>query len=444
MFSKFRFLPLVLFLFLFISAADAATYVVDRSDDVAGASACTAAANDCSLRGAISNANANGAGLDTINFNVGGGNAQSITISQALPLIQTSLVIDGSTQPLWSVVPLVEINGLNAGAGTNGFYVAGGGSPVSVTIKSLIINRFSGSGIFFNATGESSLTVTGCYIGTSANGSSDFGNGEHGIRINAVWDSTYTIGGTQASERNVISGNNKDGININATFGGFESANTQATIVNNFIGTTSAGNADLGNSESGVVFAGAGYGYTLLVGGALTSQRNIISGNDEDGIFANSNTISILGNYIGTSLNGSVDLGNTLDGIRLEGEAVATIGGTILGFNGGNVISGNNSNGISVDNSDVTATIKRNRIGTNAAGTSALGNAEDGINLYEATTFTNVTMTIGSDTDAADGNTISGNGGDGVSIGENIRQVKIFGNRIGTNEAGSAPLANNV
>jgi hypothetical protein len=171
MFSRFRFfkfLPLVLFLFLLVSAAQAATFVVDRADDVAGANACTAAANDCSLRGAISSANANGAGSDTINFNVGGGNAQTINILQALPLIQTSLIIDGSTQPLWSVVPLVEINGLNAGAGTHGFYIAGGGNPVSVVIKSLIINRFGGSGIFFNATGESSLTVLGCYIGTSA------------------------------------------------------------------------------------------------------------------------------------------------------------------------------------------------------------------------------------------------------------------------------------
>src|SRR6476620_11663355 len=34
-----------------------ATITVDRTDDVAGASACTAAANDCSLRGAIAFAN---------------------------------------------------------------------------------------------------------------------------------------------------------------------------------------------------------------------------------------------------------------------------------------------------------------------------------------------------------------------------------------------------
>ncbi|HEX8247288.1 MAG TPA: Calx-beta domain-containing protein [Pyrinomonadaceae bacterium] len=444
MFSKFSFLPLVLFLLLFISAAEAATFVVDRNDDVAGAGACTAAANDCSLRGAINNANANGAGPDTINFNVGGGNAQSITAAQQLPVIQTSLVIDGSTQPLWGGPPLIEINGLNAGVGAHGFFVAGGGNPVSVIIKSLVINRFGGSGIFFNATGESSLTVTGCYIGTSANGISDFGNGGDGIRINAVWDSTYNIGGTQTGERNVISGNGGDGININATFNGFESADTQAVIINNFIGTTAAGNADLGNSESGVSFAGAGFGYTLLVGGALTSQRNIVSGNDEYGVFANSNNISIIGNYIGTSLNGNADLGNTLDGVRLEAEVDATVGASILGFNGGNVISGNNANGISINDAGVKATIKRNRIGTNAAGTSGLGNSEDGINLYEQTTFTNVTLSIGSETEAADGNTISGNGGDGISIGENIRQVKIFGNRIGTNETATAAVPNGV
>jgi hypothetical protein len=43
----------------------AATYTVDRTDDNAGATACTAAANDCSLRGAVIKSNGN-AGADTI------------------------------------------------------------------------------------------------------------------------------------------------------------------------------------------------------------------------------------------------------------------------------------------------------------------------------------------------------------------------------------------
>ncbi|MBN1993645.1 MAG: hypothetical protein JW953_13170, partial [Anaerolineae bacterium] len=54
----------------FIPAAHAATYVVDRFDDNAGATACTAALNDCSLRGAISAAN-NNPGADTITLPAG-------------------------------------------------------------------------------------------------------------------------------------------------------------------------------------------------------------------------------------------------------------------------------------------------------------------------------------------------------------------------------------
>jgi hypothetical protein len=38
--------------------AGAATFIVDRTDDTATATACAAAANDCSLRGAIVAANA--------------------------------------------------------------------------------------------------------------------------------------------------------------------------------------------------------------------------------------------------------------------------------------------------------------------------------------------------------------------------------------------------
>ena len=48
-----------------VPVARAATYDVDRFDDNAGATACTAAPNDCSLRGAITAANAS-PGADTI------------------------------------------------------------------------------------------------------------------------------------------------------------------------------------------------------------------------------------------------------------------------------------------------------------------------------------------------------------------------------------------
>ncbi len=447
--TKFYFLFIsILFLTLF-SKANAATFIVDRADDVAGATACDPVVpNDCSLRGAIINANANGAGLDIIQFNIGGGNAQTITMSSTpLPDIQTSLIIDGTTQPLFGGLPLIEINGAASVINTNGFRISSplGNIPITVTIKSLIINRFKGSGIYFTASSGITATVTGCYIGTNPGGSIDLGNGNHGIRISAFPDSSFTIGGTLTSERNVISGNEDDGINVVSAFDLITPGNTSVLVLNNFIGTTSAGNADLGNSGDGISFGGPGFGYSLQVGNGLGNGRNIISGNDQSGIAATSGTVSIVGNYIGTSLNGNADVGNTLDGIQLAGEVSnATIGGTVLGIPVGNVISGNNRMGIWINDASIPATIRTNKIGMNAAGTAALGNSSGGIFLFENDTFTNSEIIIGSDTNASDGNVISGNGGDGIEISEKVRQVKMYANKIGTNEAGTLLFPNTL
>jgi hypothetical protein len=443
--TNFYFLLItVLFLTLF-STANAATYVVDRADDVAGATACTAAANDCSLRGAIINANANGAGADTIQFNVNGGNAQTITMSStALPVIQTSLTIDGTTQPLFGGLPLVEINGAASIVNTNGFQIQSpaAGTPLTVTIKSLVINRFQGSGIFFNASGGITATVLGCYIGVNPGGSIDQGNGNDGIRISAYPDSSFTIGGTATSERNIISGNQSIGIDVTTALG-FQNAGTTVTVLNNFIGTTAGGNVDLGNSGDGINFGGPGLGYTLQVGNGLANGRNIISGNDGSGVVTNSGAVSIIGNYIGTSLNGNAKVGNTLDGIQLMSDtSSAAIGGTVIGIPLGNVISGNGHSGILVNDASIAATIRNNKIGTNAAGTAALGNGGDGIRLSELNTFTTSSIVIGSDTDASDGNTISGNDADGIEIDEMVMGVKVYANKIGTNDAVTATLPN--
>src|SRR5687768_8293531 len=74
------------FLALPAGPASAATYTVDRLDDNV-ATICSGAANDCSLRGAITNANGSMA-ADTINFDAVGfpvGNLNPITLTAALP-----------------------------------------------------------------------------------------------------------------------------------------------------------------------------------------------------------------------------------------------------------------------------------------------------------------------------------------------------------------------
>jgi hypothetical protein len=62
-------LPLMVLSAIAARPAGAATYVVDRGDDSAAFTACTAAAQDCTLRGAILAANAN-FGLDAITFDI--------------------------------------------------------------------------------------------------------------------------------------------------------------------------------------------------------------------------------------------------------------------------------------------------------------------------------------------------------------------------------------
>nr|HQU84900.1 Calx-beta domain-containing protein [Pyrinomonadaceae bacterium] len=441
----------VLFLVSFASV-NAATYVVDRLDDVAGATACTAAANDCSLRGAIINANANGAGADVIQFNVGGGNLQTISISAtALPDIQTSLTIDGTTQPGWISAPIIEINGTNASSFASGFIISSPVSGVSITVavKGLIINRFHNHGISFEADSPITATVSGCYIGTGANGSADLGNGIGGISIQAHANSTFNIGGfSSSSERNVISGNGGSGIQIFTYQQGFVTGNTAINVFNNLIGTNSAGNADLGNSFDGIsfsVFNGDGSEYTLNVGTGTASGRNIISGNQSDGIRASAGNVNVYGNYIGTNINGTADLGNSNDGIELNGIVnSAFIGGTLLGFNAGNLISGNGGKGVSVKDANIPAAIRRNQIGTNAAGSSAIPNATGGISLTEADTDANSPIVIGSSVNADDGNTISGNGGDGIEVGVHVNKVKIYGNKVGTNILASSAIPNSL
>lgn len=440
----------IIFFTIFSTAARAATYVVDRTDDVAGANACTAAANDCSLRGAINNANANGTGADTINFNVGGGSGlpQTFNLTAALPDIQTSLTIDGTSQPLWVSSPLIELNGTNAGASASGLNIHSGvGGFLTVTIKGLVINNFAQAGIASSNGLGTNLTITGCYVGTDPSGTIARGNGSGGINIDAIPNTTVNIGGTQTSERNIISGNTGNGITIISDQSALN-ATAQVNLLNNWIGVSASGAADLGNSSDGVYindFNGVNGNFSVIIGGALASQRNVISGNNKHGIEALGYAVTIYGNYIGTNANGTAKVANTQDGIKLGENVVPTIGGTPNGFPAGNLISGNGNHGIEVQNAGfVPASIKRNLIGTNAAGTAALGNNSDGIYLFANVATLSSNIIIGSDTVAGDGNTISGNGGDGIDVDTDVGGVKIYGNKVGTNSAGIAVVGNAI
>jgi CSLREA domain-containing protein len=86
-------------------------------------------------------------------------------------------------------------------------------------------------------------------------------------------------------------------------------------VQGNFIGTDAAGTADQGNRSFGLVVAGSP---DNLIGGNAPELRNLVSGNDDAGvdIFGAASTGNIVqGNYIGTDRAGTAALGNTYSGV---------------------------------------------------------------------------------------------------------------------------------
>ncbi|MDA1232848.1 MAG: hypothetical protein O2856_18930, partial [Planctomycetota bacterium] len=111
---------------------------------------------------------------DTTNFNISGGSVQTISPATPLPTIVKPVVINGYTQPGTSVNTLdisdnavlrIQLNGTDAGQGANGLEFGPGSGNSSV--RGLVINRFSGTVILIQSSGNS---VTGNFIGTNVAG----------------------------------------------------------------------------------------------------------------------------------------------------------------------------------------------------------------------------------------------------------------------------------
>ncbi|MCK4642480.1 S-layer family protein [bacterium] len=294
-----------------------------------------------------------------------------------------------------------------------------------------IISGNNNCGIEIYGSGTDNNQVLGNYIGTDVNGTADLGNSSFGIYINGGAQSNI-IGGTIAGARNIISGNNQVGIVI------WGSGTDNNIIIGNYIGTDVNGTADLGNGWSGVFIASGATSNTI--GGTVAGTRNIISGNDQYGINITdlgTDNNRVLGNYIGTDVNGTADLGNTINGISITGGALSnTIGGTVAGAR--NIISGNNGGiniyGIGTDNNKVLG----NYIGTDVNGTSDLGNASHGVIITDSAQGNTIGGTI-----PGSGNVISGNNNNGVYLsGSGTDNNVIIGNYIGTNLTGTGAIGN--
>jgi titin len=372
-----------------------------------------------SLRQAILDANA-APGANEIDFAIGGGGVQTIRLSSDLPVINHSLVIDGTTQPGFAGSPLIDLDGGNTYV--NGLMIYANDS----TVRGLALTNFSVpddpctflDGIMIAGSGN---VVEGNYIGTDVTGTRRAGNS---VGVMVISGSNNRIGGTTAAQRNVISGNDV-GVEI------FSSSSNNA-VLGNYIGTDATGFASLGNGI-GMTIGGA----DNVIGGTTAEARNVISCSTDTGLKisgayggADCHSNQVQGNYIGTDVTGTRALGNH-EGVVIANGVNNLIGGTDPGA--GNLISGNTFRGI-----DVSATgnvIQGNFIGTDVSGTVALGNTYYGVSISNGSN-----IVIGG-TQAGAGNLISGNGWYGILVssgGSNLVQ----GNLIGTEVSGTQPLGN--
>ncbi|HEX9004445.1 MAG TPA: right-handed parallel beta-helix repeat-containing protein, partial [Blastocatellia bacterium] len=278
--------------------------------------------------------------------------------------------------------------------------------------------------VVIGAAGATGNQVLGNIIGLKADGSAALGN-RHGLFIDGA--PANSIGGTAAGARNVISGNTQIGVFING------SATNQ--ILGNFIGTNVAGTAALPNAI-GISISQAP---NNTIGGTAAGAGNVISGNTQHGlqiIGAASIGNLVQGNFIGVNANATAALGNGNTGVLLNNSVSNTIGGLTAAAR--NIISGNVGDGIAIVGSATTGNlVQGNHIGTDPAGTSAIGNGVAGV-LITSGAFAN---TIGGTVPGAR-NLISGNNS-GVELGmaattDNLVQ----GNFIGTDVNGTADLGN--
>ena len=246
-----------------------------------------------------------------------------------------------------------------------------------------IISGNTRTGVDLMLSPNSWNVIVGNYIGTDMTGMMAIPNGRWGVILEGGVTNN-TIGGPTPAERNIISGNSNWGVVLS------DSRSMQNTVIGNYIGTNATGTAALPNG-GGILVWGPGFN---RIGGTRPGDGNLISGNQWSGVSVGGVTprdVVIIGNAIGTDVNGNPTLGNGSSGIFLYesvqhnfvGGATSAEGNTIRG-NGtgveiaqagtkhnwiaGNVISGNSWQGVYIRDYAANNYIAKNNIAGNNPG----------------------------------------------------------------------------
>ena len=380
----------------------------DEGDDVPGDGSCKTNVSTCTLRAAIEELNAVGAGPHTIDFNIAGSGVQLIQPMSPLPAFSQQITLDGTTQP-GALCPtasnpaklFIHIDGTLAGSADG--LVLGAGSDFS-TVKGVAIINFAKSGLVIVSDDN---TVQCNFIGVEGGGDLAAPNLGDGIQISG---DDNVIGGDFGTERNVISANGGHGVYLSQT------ANIN-DIFGNIIGLDDPMKFKLGNGGSGIYLFGAD---NNNIGSITADEGNVISGNDSYGIFLNddgtdtSSQNDIYNNKIGTNWNSDAGLGNGESGIRGDEAEFNDIGSSANGGSG-NEIAGNAAHGVYLTSGGANNNVRFNHMHDNAF---------DGVKILNGDDHLITHNTIHDNGDSG----VDISNGAGVSTGNTISENSIYDN----------------
>lgn len=321
--------PLVFAVALCFSGAPGAmTYVVDTGSDLALTACEPGQPGDCSLRGALQNANGN-PDPDRIEFAIPTEDASYVAETGhwrimvgavSLPAIENALEIDGYTQPgaapntipadsggLDAVLKIELTPGSQSGTQQNGLEISPNfpGQAAS-TIRGLAISRFAQQ---IQLWGTSAHRVEGCFLGTDIAGMAAAAavSGTRGYGTFTFGTGAYVIGGTSPAARNLISG-------LLAAIV-LQRDNDGLTVQGNLIGTDRSGTVAIGHTSFPAIYTVSRL-TNARIGGTLAGTRNLISGNPLGAIGFSATGAGpyagtrIEGNAIGTDASGILPLPN--------------------------------------------------------------------------------------------------------------------------------------
>ncbi|MFL5900036.1 MAG: NosD domain-containing protein [Solirubrobacterales bacterium] len=427
--------------------ASAATYTVDsigdQADETLGDEECETSANTCTLRAAIEEANESVGTADAIGFEstvFEGQLADTITLGSLLPEIEDQASVEGGscTTQAGPQGPCVGVQATGLSYGLSAEDVEG------VTIEGVAV---TGATTGIRAINEAEeLTVRGSWLGVKLDGTNGSG-ANTGIWLDPGSDEA-TIGGPEASQRNVIVNSAAEGLDIEGA--------SEAVVRGNYFGVKPDGKTQAANGKDIEITDTFSFeaienevGATVASGVApCDGGCNVISGATFAGIDLQGNggneepatgPTTVHGNYVGLSADGTKTIANASYGVYVGKSTSALIGGAENAD--ANFIAGS-SEGIAAENAEGFQAIG-NVIGSGAAGAEITA---PGIGVFVINTNNANPVAVSQNVFAMDGGVAVEARFGGTEIVGNFIEGAEFGvwTKAGPNAAGGNLIEGNV